>query len=81
LKFLLQFLHVIKDSKPQTRRSLLASASHELIKAIVECAITTLDDNHKLNKDEKAKLSKYKNRLRALVKPKVSFKSKWKFLI
>ena len=76
----LHFLHV-KDAKPQARRALLASASDDLIKAIVECAINTLNCNHKLTKDEKSKLQKYKNRLRALVNPKISFKSKRKLLI
>jgi hypothetical protein len=52
-----------------------------LIKAIVECAINTLNGNHKLTKDEKSKMSKYKNRLRALVNPKISFKSKRKLLV
>jgi len=47
-----------------------------LIKAIVEFAINTLNGIHKLTKDEKSKLHKYKNRLRALVNPKVNFKSK-----
>jgi len=44
-------------------------------------AINTLNGNHKLNKDEKSKLNKYKNRLRALIDPKISLKNKWKFLI
>jgi len=81
LKSQLHFLHVLKDAKPQARRALLTSASDELIKAIVECAINTLNGNHKLTKDEKSKLSKYKNRLRALVNPKISFKSKRKLLV
>jgi len=81
LKSQLHFLHVLKDAKPQARRVLLTSASDELIKAIVECAINTLNGNHKLTKDEKSKLSKYKNRLRALVNPKISFKSKRKLLV
>jgi len=81
LKSQLHFLHVLKDAKPQARRALIASASDELIKAIVECSINTLNGNHKLTKDEKSKLSKYKNRLRALVKPKISFKSKRKLLV
>jgi len=70
------FLHVLKDAKPQARRALLASADDELIKAVVECAINTLNGNHKLTKDEKRKLKKYKYKLRALVNPKISFKSK-----
>jgi len=81
LKSQLHFLHVLKDAKPQARRALLASANDELIKAIVECAINTLNGNHKLTQDEKGKLKKYKNRLRALVNPKISFKSKRKFLV
>ena len=81
LKSQLHFLYALKDAKPQARRALLSSASDELIKAIVECAINTLNGNHKLSKDEKGKLSKYKNRLRALVNPKISFKNKRKLLI
>jgi len=81
LKSQLQFLHVLKDAKPQARRALLASADEELIKAIVECAINRLNWNHKLTIDEKGKLKKYKNRLQALVNPKISFKSKRKLLL
>lgn len=81
LKSQLHFLHVLKDAKPLARRALLTSASDDLIKVIVECAINTLNGNHKLSKEEKGKLSKYKNRLRALVNPKISFKSKRKLLI
>ena len=43
-------------------------------------AINTLNGNHKLTQDKKGKLKKYKNRLRALVNPKICFKSKRKFL-
>ena len=81
LKSQLHFLHVLKSAKPQARRSLLASADDELIKALVKCAINTLNGNHKLHKEEKSKLSKYKSRLRALVNPKVTFKRKRKLLI
>jgi len=80
LKSQLHFLQVLKDAKPQARRALLTSADYDLIKAIVECTINTLNGNHKLTED-KSKLSKYKNRLRALVKAKISFKSKRKLLI
>ena len=81
LKSQLHFLHVLRDAKPQARRALLASADDDLIKAIVECAINTLNGNHKLTRDQKSKLHKYKSRLRALVNPKVSFKNKRKLLI
>ena len=81
LKSQLNFLHVFKDAKPQVRRALLTSASDDLIKAIVECAINTLNGNQKLTEDRKSKLSKYKTRLRALVNPKIIFKGKRKLLI
>ena len=81
LKSQLHFLHVLKDAKPQARRALLSSASDELIKAIVECAINTLNGNHKLSKEEKGKLGKFKNRLRTMVNPKISFENKPKLLI
>ena len=68
----LHFLHVLKDAKPQSRRALLDFARDDLIKAIVECAINTLNDNHKLTKEEKIKLHIYKNRLRALVNPRLA---------
>jgi len=76
LKSQLHFLHVLKGAKPQARRALLASADDELIKAIVECVINTLTGYRKLTIDEKNKLKKYKNLLRALVNPIFSFKSK-----
>jgi len=61
----LHFLHVLKDAKLQARRALLASASDDLIKAIIECTINILNGNHRLTKVEKNKLQKYKNLLHA----------------
>jgi len=42
-----------KNAKPQARRALLAFADDDVIKAIVECAINTLNRSHKLSRDEK----------------------------
>jgi hypothetical protein len=42
------------------------------------CAINKLNGNHKVPKEEKSKLSKYKNRLWPLVNPKFGFKNKRK---
>jgi hypothetical protein len=81
LKSHLHFLHVLKDAKTQARSALLASASDDLVKAIFDCAINTQNGNHKLTKVEKSTLKKYKDRLRALVNPKTSFKSNRKLLI
>jgi hypothetical protein len=46
-------LHVLKDAKPKARHVLLQSASYELIKAIVEGAINTLNGNHKTSKEKR----------------------------
>jgi len=70
----------LKDAERKARRALLPSANDELIKAIVECAINTRTEK-KLTIDVKSKLKKYKNRLRALVNPKIRFKSKSKLLV
>ncbi len=72
LKSQLLFFHVLKEAKPQARGALLTSPNDDLIKATVECAINTLNGNHKLSEEENGKLSKYKNRLRTLVNPKIS---------
>jgi hypothetical protein len=72
-KSVINFLHVLKDAKPQTKRVLLESASDNLIKEIVECAINTQNGNHKVSKEGKGKLSNYKNRLRTLINQKISF--------
>jgi hypothetical protein len=47
LKSQLNFLHVLKNDYPQVRCALFASADDDLIKAIVECAINTLNGNQK----------------------------------
>jgi len=81
LKLQLHFLHVIKDAKSQARRALFAFADEEFIKVIVEWATITLNGNHKLTNDEYSRLKKYKNRLRALVDPKISFKNNNQLLV
>ena len=77
----LHYFHVLKDTKPQARRALLASPDDELVKAIVESALNTLNGNHKLTKEEKSKLKIHNCRLRALIDPKINFKSKRKVLV
>jgi hypothetical protein len=81
LKSQLHFLRVLKDANPEARRVLLESASDELIKAIVEYAINTLNGNHKLSKEEKSKLNNFKKRFRALVDPNISFKRKCRLIV
>jgi hypothetical protein len=77
----LHFLHALKYAKPLFRCELLTFAIDNLINFIVAPAINTQNGNLKLSKDEKSRLSKYRNRLRALANPKISFKNKRKLLI
>jgi hypothetical protein len=44
-------------------------------------AINSLNGNHKLSKEEKVKLNKFKKRLQALVDPKISFMRKRKLIV
>ena len=62
-------------------RPLLTFTSDDLIKAIVECVINKLNCNHKLSKEEKGKMTNYKNLLRPLVNPNVCYKNRCKVLI
>jgi len=75
LKSQLHSFHVLKDAKPQARSVLLASASEELTKEIIEYAINTLNGNHKLSKEEESKLNKYKKSLRVLVNQNFGFRN------
>jgi len=78
LKSQLNFFHALKDAKSQAIRALQASASDDLIKASVECAINTQNGKHKLTKYEKSKLQKCENWLLASVNPRINFRSKRK---
>jgi hypothetical protein len=81
LKSQLHVLHVLKDAKPQARRTLPTFASDELMKAIVDFAINALNANHKLTKEDKTELCKYKNRLQAFANPNFIFKIECKLSI
>ena len=54
LKSHLNFLHIVKDAKSQARRSLLASASDDMLVDIVEYAKNTLNGNRELTKTKTA---------------------------
>lgn len=75
------FLHILKNANPKVRKAILQSADDDLIKALLECVINTLNGNHSLSGKEKSKLCKYKNCFRNLANPKISLKKKRKILI
>jgi len=75
----LQCFHVLKDVKPQARSALHTTARDDLINVSVERTINALNGNHKLTKDEKRKLVKYKNRFRAMVTQRLVLKENVNF--
>lgn len=74
-------LYILKDAKPSLRKELLKKASPEIIKTICEISHNTLKGNTKLSAKGKNILEKYKNKLRALISPKKSLKSKKKLIV
>jgi hypothetical protein len=74
------FLHVLKTVSLKLRRALILHAGDELIKALTECVINTLNGNHKMSHKVKKHLSTHKTYLRKLNNPKVGPKGKRKVL-
>ena len=62
------------------RRSILQKASPELIHCICDCAHNILQGNVSISSQQKAKLSKYKTKLRQLTDRKVSQQKKKKLI-
>lgn len=74
-------LYTLKSCKPGLRKEILKKASPEIIKTICEISHNTLKGNSKLSPKGKKILEKYKNKLRSLISPKKSLKSKKKLII
>lgn len=74
-------LYVLKNCNPEVRKSILKTASPELIKTLCEMCINTLNGNTKITPGYKKKLKTYKSSLRKLVSPRLGIKSKKKILI
>lgn len=81
LKSQKHLLHVLKNATPKVRKVILQDADDELIKALVECVINTLNGNHKVSTDVKGKLGKFRHCLRKLSCSKVALKTKKKILV
>ena len=74
-------LHALKCAKPKLRTAILKSSDEELIKAICDCCLNTLNGNHKIEKRLKGKLSKHRNTLRKLAERGTSVKKKRALLV
>lgn len=74
-------LHVLKNSNNVLRKSILKSASPELIKTLCEICMNILNGNCKISSKCKDSLKSYKSPLRKLISPRCSLKTKKKILI
>lgn len=74
-------LHVLKNCNPLIRRTILKSASPELIKTLCEICMNTLNGNAKISGNCKKQLKIYKNPIRKLISPRLGLKTKKKILI
>lgn len=61
-------LKLVQVAKPRLRKSIIAHCDIELIKTIIDCVHNTLNGNIKLTPSETAKLKKFKNILRKILK-------------
>lgn len=73
-------LKILLKANRKQRKALLEVADREWIEAICECALNLLKGNVSLSKSQKKKLSPYKNHLRILSQPNVSFRKKRKLI-
>lgn len=74
-------LHVLKNCSPQVRKSIVSSASPELIKCLCEICVNMLNGNVKISKSNKKNLNGYKNHLRKLISNRLNIKAKKKLLV
>jgi hypothetical protein len=80
LKKNLETLKLLCDCKKKVKHNILKRGKKDLILAINECVLNTLNGNVELTKREKEKLEKFKYTLRKLLKKK-SIQYKKKILI
>ena len=74
-------LKVLSESSPRLRKSILQHADSNLVKCLCECSLNVLKGNVSLSPHQKRKLSRHKQKLRALANPKLSKAKKKKLLI
>lgn len=77
----LELFKALEKAKPRVRKSLLETATCDLVRCLVEVAHNTLNGNVALTADEKKKLKKHRTSLRRLVVPGESAHKKRKLLV
>lgn len=73
-------LLTLAKSHPHVCRAILRGADKDLLHCLSECALNILKGNVKLKPSDKARLTKYRQKLRKIANKKVSLKQKHKIV-
>lgn len=74
-------LYVLKNAKSKLRNNILKAADPDLIKALCDCTLNTLNGNVQIGSAAKRKLRRYKKELRKISCPKRNITSKRKLIL
>lgn len=74
------FLQVLKTANPSLRKAIVRHASKDVIRAISEICLNTLNGNLNLNTKKKNLLKPYKKVLRQLASAKIKYNRKRRIL-
>lgn len=74
-------LHLLKNQNKKFRNSILKTCDDDVIKALIEISINTLNGNNRIPKKILSFLRKHKNTLRCLASTKRTLKAKRRILI
>ena len=75
------YLCLLANCKNKLRNAIVSSSSRDQIYSVCECVLNISNGNVKLNKEEFAKLKKYRKYFKKLLARKVGLKEKKKILI
>ena len=80
LKRQVPLLLVLAKANPSVCKTILRSADRDLLQCLSECALNILKGNVKLKPSDKARLTKYRQKLRKVADKRVSLKEKHKIV-
>ena len=80
LKRQVPLLLVLAKAHPRVSKTILRSADRDLLQCLSECALNILKGNVKLKLSDKARLTKYRQKLRKVADKRVSLKEKHKIV-
>ena len=73
-------LQVLAEGHPHVSKTILRGADNDLIKCLSECAANILKGRIALDREQKTKLIKYKQKIRKIADKKIALKNKHKIV-